>query len=288
MKLGEIFLPQSYWGFCQWTFHSASTIQARELHGHVSSGNQCSRADRLVSFHVYTAVNTTTIDFSHNRANGIRSDRRGKQIAALSGAAGWGAAGCDGVRWYPAIHSFIHRLWRVGIKAGTSVLSAHVKSIMTNQQVPSWRLPVWRRMCVCMCVSSSSWDLRNSARVLNKQIVDLWPNALLSAYFIRSKHNLWILSAAVDPSGETSCYRLIYEVTKEGEDVKVGVLWVYVKGAGARSLICSVSFLLLKDHTLCLFTAHHVEQHWAFCKPCCSTYSSRHPLVPILFFVFFC
>ncbi len=152
------------------------------VHRHGTIRIQRNRVDLLVSFHIFTAVNTATIGFSYSVVNSILSDRQGKQIATLSAAAGWGAVGFDGVPWYPAIHSFIHKLWHVGIKASTSPLSAHVKSIMANQQVPSWHWPVWRHVCVCVS-SFSSCDLRNSAWVINKRIVDLRPAGLLSAWF---------------------------------------------------------------------------------------------------------
>lgn len=53
----------------------------------------------------------------------------------------------------PFVYSFIHKLWHVGIKASASLLSAHVKSITANQQVPSSPRLVWRSICVCACSS---------------------------------------------------------------------------------------------------------------------------------------
>lgn len=64
-------------------FYSASAIQTKVLQGAIQI--QCNRVDLMVSFHRFTAVSTTTIDFSHNS---ILSDRQGKQIATLSAAAG--------------------------------------------------------------------------------------------------------------------------------------------------------------------------------------------------------
>lgn len=100
----------------------------------------------------FTPVSKTTINFSHNS---ILCDRQGKQIATLSAAAGWGAAGLDGLPWFPAIHSFIHSVtdcgvW--GIKASTSLMLNPLWLINKCQAGAGQRGEAYGCVWVCACL----------------------------------------------------------------------------------------------------------------------------------------
>lgn len=102
---------------------------------------------------------------------------------------------------------------------------------------------------MCECVSSSPLsDLRNSARVLNKQIVDSQPDALLSACLSDQNTTLESPELQLTQVARHPVFFMIDEVTKGGEDVKC----VFVRPCGRRR---SLMNLLLRPGCACLKTS---------------------------------
>lgn len=163
-------------------FCAVYTIQAKLLHQYVISGLQCNWADLLVSSHIYIChkrlFSVAWAAFCLIGCVNRWPHYRELQVEGLPDV-----MECPDI--LPFVYSFIHKLWHVGIKASASLLSAHVKSITANQQVPSSPQLVWRSICVCACSSFFFlfFDLRDSTWVLSKQILDLRPAALLSGCF---------------------------------------------------------------------------------------------------------